>query len=74
MGVMTAAPKGHPLMIAWEKYQATADFANTRKWATQEPHTLGSLWAAFASGWNAHSEQAVDNSDDEPPALDGCGP
>jgi len=47
-------PSDHPLMKAWEAYKATADYANTRKWALTIPsHTYidGSLWAAFERGW-----------------------
>lgn len=33
MNVSTACPADHPLMIAWKAYQATEDFANSKRWA-----------------------------------------
>ena len=29
----TALPPDHPLMVAWKAYTATADYANTLRWA-----------------------------------------
>lgn len=52
MSTMTPVPKDHPLMVAWEKYKATEDYANTRKWALHDAYADGSLWAAFEKGWN----------------------
>lgn len=31
---MTQCPPDHPLMIAWQAYQATEDYQNSYKWAT----------------------------------------
>lgn len=64
---MQALPKDHPMMIAWEHYKATEDYANTKKWACAArvedhddlslvityPHTEGSLWGAFTAGYRA---------------------
>jgi len=33
-GAMAPCPPDHPLMIAWEKYKASEDYANSYKWAT----------------------------------------
>ena len=52
MGAMTPVPMDDPLMIAWKAYQATTEYANTKKWALHEPHVDGSLWAAFVEGWS----------------------
>lgn len=53
MPVRTALPKDAPLMVAWEAYKATDDYANTRRWATHAEHTEGSLWGAFMAGYFA---------------------
>lgn len=53
MPVMQQVAKDAPLMIAWEAYKATEEFANTKRWASQAEHTEGSLWAAFMVGFNA---------------------
>lgn len=63
----TALPKDAPLMVAWEAFKATDDYANTHKWARTPrvedhddgslvmtwPHTEGSLWGAFMAGYFA---------------------
>lgn len=60
-------PADDPLMIAWKAYQATDEYANTFKWATdpslrhrreedrqrREQHFEGTLWAAFIEGYEA---------------------
>lgn len=56
MPTETPIAKDDPLMKAWEAYKATDDFANTRHWALKEPHTEGSLWAAFMAGWLARGK------------------
>lgn len=53
MSAMTPVPKDHPLMLAWEAYKATDEYANTKKWAAYPEHVDGSLWAAFEQGWRA---------------------
>lgn len=40
----------HPLMLAWEAYKATDEYANTKRWASHPEHAEGSLWAAFVAG------------------------
>ena len=40
------------VMIAWNKYKETDGFKNTKKWAANEKHVDGSLWAAFLTGFN----------------------
>ena len=51
--LMTDVPSTDPMMVAWESYRASANYANTRKWATKDRHVDGSLWAAFCEGWSA---------------------
>lgn len=46
-------PAGAPVLMAWEAYKATPEYANTRKWAAHEAHVDGSLWAAFYQGFMA---------------------
>jgi hypothetical protein len=53
VSTMTPVDPASRLMREWEKYQATDDFANTKRWATHEEHTQGSLWAAFMAGFHA---------------------
>ena len=52
MSAMAPVPKDDPLMIAWEAYKATDEYANTRHWALKDAHVDGSLWAAFSEGFN----------------------
>lgn len=46
-----------PLMIAWNAYKATEDYANSRKWAEYKEHLDGSLWAVFCAGYAARDEE-----------------
>lgn len=69
MSAQEPCPPDHPLMIAWNAYKATEEYKNSKKWASTArvtdhgdgsmsltyPHTDGSLWAAFAAGFNASS-------------------
>jgi hypothetical protein len=48
----------HPLMREWTAYKQTEEYANSRKWAQQEAHVDGSMWAAFMAGWMAHESYA----------------
>ena len=52
-GLFTPVPADHPLRMAWDAYQKTPEFKNTRKWAEQEAHLDGSLWGMFNAGWDA---------------------
>ena len=52
MSVMKALPENDPIMISWNKYKATDQFANTKKWAVYPEHVEGSLWAAYLQGRN----------------------
>jgi hypothetical protein len=40
-----------PLILAWEQYKASEEYANTRSWALHAEHVDGSLWAAFERGY-----------------------
>lgn len=62
MPVMQQVAKDAPLMIAWEAYKATEDYANTKRWATKPEHTEGSLWAAFMAGFNAPKPAGVEDA------------
>jgi hypothetical protein len=60
MSVSRALLPDEPLMIAWEAYRGTPDYANTLKWALDvawiEGHperAAGQLWGAFMAGWIA---------------------
>lgn len=54
MNNQTPIPNDHPLKLAWDKYTATEDYANARRWAKEGDEFIeGSLWAAFVEGWNA---------------------
>ncbi len=46
-------PPDSPLRVAFDKYKATSEYANTRRWALHERHVDGSLWAAFMAGFRA---------------------
>lgn len=72
MPVMMSLPDDHPMMIAWEKYRATPEAANSDKWARTldvsepmqgqiivgHPHVDGALWASFVAGYEAASKAA----------------
>lgn len=52
-GVMQKLPDNHPLVIAWEAYRATEEYANSLQWAMQSHDKMtveGSLWGAFVAG------------------------
>lgn len=66
MSIQAEIPVGHPMRDAWERYKATPEYANTKNWATKEPHTEGSLWAAFCAGHQAALLEAP-----EPAGLGG---
>ncbi len=59
MSDMAALDPLEPIMIHWEEYKKTKEYANTLKWATHEEATEGSLWAAFVKGYEAASEPVV---------------
>ena len=46
-----------PLMIAWNAYKATEEYANSRQWAEYKAHLDGSLWAAFCAGYAARDDE-----------------
>lgn len=52
MSTSAAVPSDHPIMKAWTEYTGSPEFANTKKWAKDDMHVVGSLWAAFVAGWN----------------------
>lgn len=53
---MTPVPKDSPLMLAWEAHKQSAEYANSRRWAANEQHVDGSMWALFMAGWMAAKE------------------
>lgn len=58
-------PKHHPMRIAWERYQASSDYQNTKKWAAHKEHVDGSLWASFVAGWQSADLYFVDPDEQE---------
>ena len=70
MTVMAPVPKDAALMRAWETYKATDEYANTFKWAAQQEHRDGSLWAAFELGWRTATERAASLHENINPASD----
>jgi hypothetical protein len=57
MTAMAQVPKDSPLMKAWERYKASDEYENTRRWALHDKHVDGSLWAAFVEGWNSRPRE-----------------
>ena len=59
MSIMGKLPDDHPLMLAWTRYKASADFANTRRWmvtgviSNDLQMMDGQFWGAFVAGWDA---------------------
>ena len=45
--------KNDPMFILWDEYKASAEYKNSFKWAGQERHRDGSMWAAFVQGYVA---------------------
>ena len=72
MTLMRAIGPNEPVMVAWKEYEASSDFANTKKWARHpDPeYTQGSLWAAFMAGFCAAIEQAKMLHESVNPASD----
>ena len=56
MSVMQPVPADHPLLLAWTAHKKTDEYANSKRWAANEQHLDGSLWALFSAGWYAASE------------------
>ncbi len=67
MTVSTPVPKDHPLMIEWDAYKATEEYANTKRWAGHAEHVEGSLWAAFVHGWEGRAAWAAPPAVTSPP-------
>jgi hypothetical protein len=53
-------PSDHPMMQAWERYKVSPEYANSFRWAAQEQHRDGSMWAAFVEGWHAAALAATE--------------
>ena len=51
MPTEAAVPANAPVMIAWEAYRLTEEYANAKRWAVQPEHTEGSLWRLFYDGY-----------------------
>jgi len=58
MPEMQQIPDEHPLKVAYDKYAQTDDYKNSFRWAAEEQHRNGSMWAAFMAGWNAGCNHA----------------
>jgi hypothetical protein len=57
MPIETVVSKDDPLMIAWEDYKSSDEYANSFNWAAREQQREGSMWAAFVAGWNARTRR-----------------
>jgi hypothetical protein len=68
MSVQAPCPKDSPLMIAWEAYKSTDDYANSRSWATRfipedDPEEIECIRAHGANPvTKANKEQYVEGS------------
>jgi len=51
--LMAPCSEDDPRMVAWKVYEATEEYAKTRRWALFNEHVDGSLWAAFIAGFDA---------------------
>lgn len=71
MPTQVKLPDDHPMMVAWRAFQATEDFANSKRWAEvvdlrietdslkmRHPHLDGSLWNIFMNGFLAGERSA----------------
>jgi hypothetical protein len=67
----TPVPPDVPLMKAWERYKASESYANSFRWAADEKHRTGSLWAAFSAGFAARFLQVAAPAT---PGSDKCDP
>lgn len=52
-------PDDHPMVIAWEAYKKTEEYRNSFRWAAEEQHRSGSMWAAFIEGWQAGRRETL---------------
>lgn len=67
--IVTALPKDHPMMKAWDEFCATDEFKNALRWAVEtqyddgrpidaiqrEQHAKGAMWQAFTRGMECHA-------------------
>lgn len=70
MPVERACAPNEPVMVAWDEYKKTEDYANSKRWAAHREHTEGSLWAAFAEGFRLATERAAALHESVDPASD----
>ncbi len=70
MPVMQQVPVDHPLMVAWNAYKASDDYANSLKWAATPDYREGSMWAAFMAGFKAATERSASLHESVNPASD----
>lgn len=59
MSASQPVPANSPVMVAWDAYKETDQFANAKRWALTPEHTDGSLWAAFYEGFYAAAVNAA---------------
>jgi hypothetical protein len=48
------------MLKAWEAHKQTAEYANSKRWATDPNHVEGSLWALFVAGYASATQRAAD--------------
>ena len=58
MSVQIPVSTDSPIWKAWEAYKGTDDYVNTRRWALNDAHVDGSLWAAFERGFRTTNVEA----------------
>src|ERR1700677_1355240 len=68
--VMRACAPTEPVMVAWNEYQKTEHYANSKKWAIHTEHVQGSLWGAFSEGFRLATERAAMLHEQVDPASD----
>lgn len=57
---MALVPKNDPMMIAWEAFKQSDEYANAKRWAAHAEHLDGSLWAMYCQGFKDATERAAD--------------
>ncbi len=58
MSCSTPVPSDHPLMIAWNAFKETEDFANGKAWSLRgEEYLDGAFWTAFMAGFQARNAE-----------------
>lgn len=70
MPTMSPVPKTDPLMIGWEAFKQTEEYANAREHAKDRQYLEGSLWAMYERGFRDATERAANLHEQVDPASD----